>query len=229
MPLAATLRKWLSKKHYKSFTKSQHEKLIAINKDHKIAGILLAAGSSSRLGKPKQLLPYMGQPLIASMVREIMASELEWLIVVLGAEADVIQKEINGRNLHIVINDGWKEGMASSIRIGIEAAMKVDSSIEGVIFFVSDQPFINASLIHNLVSKHFEGGAAIVASAYANTIGIPAFFHHSLFHELLRLQGDSGAKRIMQQHPDLVADVLFPRGNIDIDTLEDYNNLLSEF
>jgi molybdenum cofactor cytidylyltransferase len=181
------------------------------------------------LGKPKQLLPYMGQPLITSMVTEIMASELAWLVVVLGAEADVIQKEINGRHLHIVINDGWKEGMASSIHIGIEAAMKVDSSIEGVIFFVSDQPFINASLIHKLVSKHFEGGAAIVASAYANTIGIPAFFHHSLFPDLLRLQGDSGAKRIMQQHPDLVAEVLFPRGNIDIDTLEDYNNLLSEF
>ncbi len=187
--------------------------------------ILLAAGSSGRLGSPKQLLPYKNKLLLQYLIDEASASSADSILVVLGANAEIIQTQLQLENIHIVINDDWKEGMASSIRFGIKELQKINSATDAAILMVCDQPFVATSLLNDLITTHQQTGKPIVTSSYDNTTGPPALFHKIIFPELLQLKGDIGARSIIQKHPDEVVSVLFPQGNIDIDTAAEYNKL----
>jgi molybdenum cofactor cytidylyltransferase len=186
---------------------------------------LLAAGSSTRLGKPKQLLEYNGGSLLRHVLRIAAEAEANPLIVVLGANADLLIQEIDEKEADIVINKDWKEGMASSIIAGLNALLEKYPSVDGVIFMMCDQPFVSESLLNDLIITQQQTGKSIVTSSYDNTMGPPALFHKSIFPELLQLHGDTGARMILQQHINEVATVLFSKGNIDIDTMEDYEAL----
>lgn len=190
--------------------------------------ILLAAGGSSRLGRPKQLLPYRGQTLLQYSLQQAIASKAQPVVVVLGAEADTLRNEIQENNVQVVANDEWQEGMASSIRCGIKAFTETTSSAEGIILMVCDQPFVTASLLNELATTHEKTGKAIVASGYENTFGPPVFFHRSLFEELLQLKGDTGARNIVRQHTADAEVIPFPEGTHDIDTEADYEKLKRE-
>lgn len=195
-------------------------------KNSKEVGIvLLAAGSSSRLGQPKQLLPYKNKTLLLYSLEEALASNAQPVVVVLGAKADVLQNEISKHQVHIVINEQWQEGMASSIRRGINELNEFNPAIEGVILTVCDQPFMTTSLLNTLITAHQKTGKGIVACTYDNTFGPPVFFHHSLFAELLGLKGDLGARKIVQANIDNVEGIDFPEGVFDIDTVKDYEGL----
>jgi molybdenum cofactor cytidylyltransferase len=191
-----------------------------------IGVILLAAGSSSRLGQPKQLLLYDDQSLLQHSIQAASASHAQPIIVVLGAEADRIKKEIQDFTVHVVVNADWEEGMASSIRHGIKELDKIHPLAEGVILMVCDQPFVTTSLLNDLMTAHQNTGKPIVTCSYADTYGPPALFHKSLFPELLGLKGDVGARSIVREHADEVEVVLFPEGNVDVDTEADYQKLL---
>lgn len=195
------------------------------SKEKQIGIILLAAGESSRLGKPKQLLLYKGQTLLQHALNEALASNPELVVVVLGANAETLQKEITGNKAHVVINTQWPEGMASSIRAGIKAIIEINPSAYGVILLVCDQPFINAGLMNDLITAHQKTNKEIVVCNYGNTFGPPVFFHQSLFPELLELKGDIGARSIIQRHTDSVQAVFFPAGAFDIDTEADYEKI----
>lgn len=184
--------------------------------------ILLAAGESSRLGRPKQLLPYNGKTLIQHVVDIASVSKAQAFIVVTGAHRDLVSQT---NSIH---NDAWKEGIASSIRAGLNAILKNESGLDAVIFIVCDQPYISATLLNELMDAHASTGKDIVASAYADTVGIPALFGKSFFNALLQLKGDEGAKRIIMQNPDSVAVVDFPKGNIDIDTESEWSVVSGE-
>ena len=140
--------------------------------------------------------------------------------MVTGAHKDLVKDPID-----IAHNDDWKEGIASSIRCGLNAILKIEPGLDAVMFLVCDQPHISAALLKELMDAHEAGGKAIVASDFADTVGIPAFFHISFFGALQQLKGDEGAKRIIMQNPESVAVVDFPRGAIDIDTAADYQAL----
>jgi molybdenum cofactor cytidylyltransferase len=187
--------------------------------------VILAAGSSGRLGKPKQLLPYKNKTLLQYLMDEAKNSLAKNIIVVLGANAEAINAELKIKNIHIAINENWKEGMASSIRCGINQLQKINPSADAAIIMVCDQPFVTTELLNELITTHQQTNKTIVTSSYDNTTGPPAFFHKSIFPELLQLKGDIGAKGIVQKKADKVATVLFPEGNIDIDTAADYNKL----
>ena len=187
--------------------------------------IILAAGSSSRLGKPKQLLEYDGKSLLERVIDSAVNSKAAPVMVVLGAHADSISKGIDYSKIHVVVNSEWEEGMASSVRNGLSALKKNSPSTGAVIFMVCDQPFVSTSLINDLIDAHHETGKPIVTCDYGEATGPPALFHLSLFDELMELRGDAGARKIIQQHSDAVATVLFVRGKIDIDTKEDYEAL----
>lgn len=187
--------------------------------------VILAAGSSSRMGKPKQLLQYNGKGLLQHIIDAAVTSNATPVIVVLGANADSISKEIDKTKIQVVENSAWDEGMASSVRNGLNALQKTSPSTEAVIFMVCDQPFVSAYLINDLINTHIETGKPIVTCNYGEAIGPPALFHQSLFDELMELRGDAGARKIIQQHNDEVATVLFAKGKIDIDTKEDYEAL----
>jgi len=187
--------------------------------------VILAAGASARLGKPKQLLPYNGKNLLQHVLSEAISSYASPVIVVLGANSDMISKEIDKTKVYIIENTGWEEGMASSVRIGLSTLSEIFPSADAVIFMVCDQPYVSASLLNDLINTQVETGKPIVTCNYGDAIGPPALFHKSLFAELMQLKGDAGARKIIQQHSDDVATVLFAKGKIDIDTNEDYEAL----
>jgi molybdenum cofactor cytidylyltransferase len=195
------------------------------NKEEQVGIILLAAGGSSRLGKPKQLLLYKGQTLLQNTLSVALTSNAQSVIVVLGANADILQTEITNGKIHVVVNDDWQEGMGSSIRTGVKAITEINPSTEGVILLVCDQPFINSALLNNLITAHQKTGKEIVACTYGNTFGPPVFFHQSLFSELLQLKGDTGARSIVQKHLDNMEAIPFPEGIFDIDTKGDYEKI----
>lgn len=190
-----------------------------------IGVILLAAGESSRLGKPKQLLLYDGRTFLQHSLEVAKASDADPVVVVLGASADVIQQRIDGSTEHVIVNSEWQEGMASSIRFGITALLEISPLAEGVILMVCDQPYVTSTLLKSLMMAHKETGKPVVASSYENTFGPPVFFHKTIFPELLQLRGDIGARGIIRQHADEAELFPFPKGDMDIDTEADYKKL----
>jgi molybdenum cofactor cytidylyltransferase len=192
----------------------------------KIGIVILAAGVSSRLGSPKQLLSYNGKTLLRHAVDEATNSNADFVVVVLGANADLLLKEIDATKASVIENKEWEEGMASSIRTGLKMLLKQQVQVDGVIFMVCDQPFVSSVVLNNLINSYKETGKPVVASDYGEVTGPPAFFHQSFFTELMQLKGDEGAKRIIQQHKNETATIPFPEGRIDIDREEDYEKLV---
>ena len=185
--------------------------------------IILAAGSSSRLGKPKQNLIYKGQTLLQKAIDTAYSSVCKPVIVVLGANEQLIGPTIANKPVNIIHNPEWGEGMASSIRFGIIELKKIEPQVTSVILMICDQPFVSTSLLDQLVQPI--PGKGIAACAYNNTTGVPAFFSAEYFNELLLLQGHEGAKKLLLKYPDAITIVPFPLGNIDIDTVEDFEKL----
>ena len=188
--------------------------------------VLLAAGASSRLGKPKQLLPYKGTTLLKHAVQLAVDAALKPIVIVVGANANILNIEIEESQANIVMNETWQEGMASSIRTGLQKMLELEPTINSVIMMVCDQPFVTVQLLQDLMAKHIETGKPIIASNYKNNLGTPALFDATIFSELMQLKGDTGAKKILSNHPEWVAAIDFPMGEIDIDTEEDYKKLL---
>ena len=185
--------------------------------------IILAGGSSSRLGTPKQNLVYQGQTLLQRAVGTALAAGCKPVLVVLGANADLIRPTIAGLPVNIVYNSDWEEGMASSTRLGIKVLKRTDPGLTSVIFMLCDQPFVNASLLCELVQAKSKNG--IAACAYNDTVGVPALFDAVYFDELLLLKGQEGAKKLLLKYREAVVSLPFPLGSVDIDTVEDYEKL----
>ncbi len=183
--------------------------------------IILAAGSSSRLGTAKQALNYQGQTLLQRAVQTALDSDAEAVAVVLGANAEILQNTIADQPVHVFLNPDWEEGMASSIRCGINELQKAAPHLTSAILMLCDQPYIDTSLVNQLIQK--ASANKIVASAYNGTVGAPALFDCSFFPALLSLSGHEGAKRILLDHTDAVISIPFPLGAIDIDTIADYD------
>ena len=191
----------------------------------KIGIVILAAGASTRLGEPKQLLEYDHKNLLQRTIDAAVSSAANTVVIVLGANADQISKEIDKSKINVIINTEWEEGMASSIRNGLNELLFISPLTDAVILMVCDQPHISSQIINDLINKQKESGKAIVTCNYGETFGPPALFHKTLFHELMHLKGDVGARKIIQHHSNEVATVPFIKGEIDIDTKEDYEAL----
>jgi molybdenum cofactor cytidylyltransferase len=194
-----------------------------------VAIILLAAGASTRMGRPKQLLTYDGHTFLRKAAEAAAASVCRPLLVVLGAYADQLQSEIDGLLVRSVINDRWAEGMGSSIRAGLEALKHCDreGAAKAVVLMLCDQPFVTAAVINNLVTAFRSNSKGIVASEYGGIVGVPALFAREYFAALAALSGAAGAKQIIADHTSDVVRVSFPKGITDIDTPEDYLQLRS--
>ena len=188
--------------------------------------IILAAGSSSRFGNTKQLLHFKGKTLLNHTIEEAIHAGAQPVVVVTGANADEISKEIKNEKVEIVFNENWEQGMASGIVVGLKKAIILNKELKNVIITVCDQPFVSSSLFKQLFQRQNESTKHIVASAYANTIGTPALFTIKYFDALMGLAGDQGAKGLLKKYSEDLATVDFPDGYIDIDTQEDYENLL---
>jgi molybdenum cofactor cytidylyltransferase len=189
--------------------------------------IILAAGASTRLGRPKQLLPFKNQSLIRHLVAE--AKKCTALVlVVTGSCHQEIENELQGEQVLIVENKTWADGMGSSIKEGMRYLKSLQLNAAAVILAVCDQPFVTAALFTAMMDLHKRSAKKIVACSYAGSVGTPVLFEQQYFDVLQQLHGTAGAKKIVLQHQAEVALVPFPQGAIDIDTEEDYIALLQQ-
>ena len=211
----------------------KQEKVFAVHEP--IAGIILAAGESSRFGQPKQLLDWKGEPFVRTVARMALTAGLSPVIVVTGANAEQVETAISDLNVTIVRNNEWKSGQGSSIKNGIltltpasTAAPPPLSAIAGAaIFLLADQPQVTSSIVRALVEKHAEGLYTIVAPMVIDRRANPVLFDSSTFPDLLTLEGDVGGRAIFHKyrveylpwHDDSLL--------LDVDTPEHYQRLIS--
>lgn len=188
--------------------------------------ILLAAGASKRLGKPKQLLQFQNETFLKRSVKIALDSVCHPIIVVLGANAEKLTDEIKEFDVEIVENKEWENGMGTSIQIGMKRFLENYPNASAVVSMVCDQPFVSVDLIEQLVKVFRLTGAPIVASAYGETVGVPALFSRRIFQELMLLKADNGAKKIIYEHRKNVVKIPFEAGVTDVDTEQDYLNLI---
>jgi molybdenum cofactor cytidylyltransferase len=172
--------------------------------------VVLAAGFSSRLGRPKQLLVVDGEPLVRRAAR--MARMVAATVVIVPPDAPAIRGALEGLDIEIVENPSAAEGIASSIRSGMAA------TAGDVLLCVCDQPRITSAHLQALVDTR----AAIAATGYSGSAGVPALFSAAFRDELVALQGDTGAKKVIERHRDVVAVVPFEDAAFDVDEESDY-------
>ena len=181
--------------------------------------LIIAAGSSSRLGQAKQLLPYKDGNLLGHTIKVCLESKIGNIHLILGANHEAILKETDTSNCQVHINPNWKNGMSNSIAFGIK---QIEENIDGVILTMADQPFLKKEHLKRLLQKQSSG---IVISKYEEEKGPPTFFSKDYFEALSNLSGDDGAKAVIKKYQAIVQFVSFPKGNIDIDTEEDLGYL----
>lgn len=188
--------------------------------------VILAAGASSRMGEPKQLLTYDGHTFLQRALSIAKTLFNDRLIVVFGANASAIIEGSDLNETRFVINKDWADGMGSSIREGVRACMISFPAADAIIFITVDQPFLSSSHLAHIISRHEETGKPIVTSTYENTVGIPALFARTYFQALEKLHGDKGAKEIIKGNSDDAVSVEFRGGGVDIDTPAQYQDLV---
>jgi len=194
-----------------------------------VAIVLLAAGGSARLGRPKQLLMYEGR----SLLRRAAAAAVEaacgrQVVAVLGARAEEMVGELAGLAVDVVRNDGWERGIGSSIRAGVERALAGGRAPSAVMIMLCDQPLVTAGVLRRVVDAHVVDSRALVTAAeFEGTIGPPVVVGAELFPELLALPDDRGAKALWMERPEIVRRVACPEAGADVDTPGDFERLLA--
>lgn len=182
------------------------------------AGILLAAGASTRLGYPKQLLQLDCETLLHRAARLAYETGLSPINVVLGSKASELQPELRDLPVYVLINEDWQSGMASSLRLGLQA---LPLATTHAMVLVCDQVGLCVSQLGQLLQTSSMHPQSIVASSYSGSSGVPAIFPAAFFPELRMIQGDRGARDLLRRHHDNVLPLTFPQGAHDIDTAED--------
>lgn len=182
--------------------------------------ILLAAGSSSRLGRPKQLINYQGKTLIQHSIEAALNSTANDLVVVLGSNSELIQTGIESKEVPVLVHEHWEEGMSSSMQCGLRYLIET-SQVEQVILMLCDQPYVTQDLLDQLMNGKKASRKGILACSYSGTVGVPALFDQTYFPELFALMGAEGAKKVILNHQEDVFLIGFPLGAVDLDTEED--------
>ena len=190
-----------------------------------IGAVILAAGGSSRFGQSKQLIPFRGKSLVRRIIDAACEAGCSPVVVVIGSEDDKLRRELHRAGVVIVQNHQWQRGIGSSIRCGIEVLTNSSPDVEASVLLVCDQPAVDTRVIQQLIALRETTGKTIVASTYADTLGVPALFFRSVFQELLLLDDKAGAKSIVLRNRRRVASLSFPEGEMDIDTWEDWQKL----
>ncbi len=191
-----------------------------------IVGIILAAGTGSRMKQTKQLLSYRGKPLLQHIIDAATGSMLAKVILVLGHEAEVIRKRIVLNDIvEVIQNPYYRSGQSGSLKVGLAA---VSETCEAAMFLLGDQPLINSEVIDRIIQQYDKTGSTLVIPRYEGTRGNPVLIDQSLFKELEQLSGDTGGRELFRCHHeaieylDIQADAILT----DIDTPEDYQRLL---
>jgi molybdenum cofactor cytidylyltransferase len=188
-----------------------------------VAGIVLAAGSSSRMGRNKLLFDVGGEALVRRSVRTALAGGLDPILVVLGHEAEAVRTALASLPCHFVVNPSYAEGMNSSVRAGI-AALPAD--VAAGVVLLADMPFVDAQMIASLVAQYRRGEALLIVSDYAGVVAPPTLVDRSLFAELASEAGGGCGQRLRRRHPERAASVSWPAtALVDLDVPDDYERV----
>jgi molybdenum cofactor cytidylyltransferase len=198
------------------------------NSDKSESVILLAAGSSSRLGQSKQLVEVDGVPLLLKSTLAALDGKYSHVVVVLGAHADLHKKTIAHLPVEILTHTEWEKGMGSSLKRGLHHIIKSRPETKAVVVMVCDQPLITSLHLAALRDAHKKTSNQIVASRYENTIGVPALFERTLFSKMLEIKDSQGAKVIIENQATSISTIDWDEGRFDIDTPDDLNLLNSQ-
>ena len=190
----------------------------------RVAGVVLAAGGSTRFGQPKQLLEWEGRPFVVRVVDAALAAGLEPVVVVLGNAAERVRAALADRPVLLAMNWRWEEGLSTSVQTGL---MALPPDVEGAVFLQADQPLVSPGLLRRLVERFEEGEARIVHPVAEGRRATPVLFHRALFPELAGVRGDKGGRELIARHAAMVAtvEVEDPALLMDVDTPEDYRRL----
>lgn len=188
-----------------------------------VAGVILAAGQSRRLGQPKQLLPLAGRPLLQHAVSAACASALDEVVVVLGSEAAVITAALDLGRAQTVHNPHYAEGQSTSLHCGLAA---LGDETDAALFLLGDQPGVTPALVDGLVAAYRASTASIVAPEYADGLGNPVLFDRACWPDLLAIQGDVGARDLLRaRRADIHVVPVASQRLADVDTWEEYQRL----
>ena len=190
------------------------------------AGLVLAAGASRRMGRPKQLLPVGGRPLLELVLAHASGSRLDEVVVVLGAHADEIQAAVDLGRARAVVNPDHASGMASSLRLGLRA---LGPEVERAVVILGDQPAISASLLDRLLDLQAGSGLPAAAMSFDGLLHPPVVLRRELWGDLESLEGDVGCRAVIRARPELVAALPAAGGGrhpLDVDTPDDYRRLV---
>jgi molybdenum cofactor cytidylyltransferase len=194
-----------------------------------ISAILLAAGESKRMGRPKQMLAWKGKTLLRHVLENLIHSTVDEIILVLGHEAEAIQKSLTEFQIKIVINPDYQQGMASSLRQGLLA---MDPGSEAFLVVLADQPGIGPEIINQIIHKfqRADPRRGIARPVYRGLQGHPVLISVRYLQEALQLQGDVGARQILMNHPEDILEIEADQEGIlkDIDTHEEYQKYLNQ-
>lgn len=194
----------------------------------KIGILILAAGGSNRMGRPKQLLQLGGKSLVRRAAETAIEAGGEPIVIVTGAGADQVAAEVRDLPVHFATNPSWANGMGSSVRSGVQSLLSVETGLDALIIMLCDQPDISAATLRKLIDAHHETGKSLCAAAFGETVAPPAFFGRRYFDELLEIPDQFGAKQILLRHSADLLRVDCPEAARDVDTPTDYEALKSD-
>jgi len=190
-----------------------------------LAAVILAAGGSSRMGQPKQLLKFRGTSLLRRAIDTALAVPADQVIVVLGYAADKLLPECEATGATVVLNDQWTEGVSTSLRGGLAA---VSSDARGVFIYPADMPLVTPEALRELAHRQQVSGRPAAMTEAGGVRGVPVFITRSLFPALMIQEGDVGGAQYLRGHPESVEAVHFDDADLvrDVDRPEDYARLL---
>lgn len=190
-----------------------------------VSAILLAAGESQRMGRPKQLLPFGSSTILGKTIDNLLSSRADEVIVVLGTRAGAMKQVIAGRQVKVVVNPDYRKGMSASLIAGLE---RVDSKAQWVMVALADQPLIDKDTYNRLIEGALGCDMGIILPTYRSKRGNPVIFSIKYKDELLGLEGDLGGREILRKHPDDILEVAVGSEGvtIDINNLDDYYSCL---
>jgi len=192
----------------------------------KIAILILAAGASSRMGSPKQLLKWGNSTLLNHSIKQAVNSKANHVFVVLGAHYNAINKTIHNQNITLLPYNDWKLGMGNSIAFGIKNIISLN--FDSVLIMLVDQPLVNTEYVNKLIKASISTNKPITATSYPTGVGVPAIFNKQYFNKLADITGEKGAKNLIEQELEKV-NLITPKTPLeDIDTPEAYKLAISK-
>jgi molybdenum cofactor cytidylyltransferase len=177
------------------------------------------------MGQPKQLLKWGKNTLLGHTIETVLKIDAHEIVVVLGANFDSIHGDVKNYDVKILNNNDWQHGLGASIAVGVRYLLESSEKVDGALIVLADQPFIDGDYLQRMIDSFSLDHKLILATAYDKGIqGVPVLFDAVYFEELSKLEGDQGAKQCLKKYQSFVKTLIPPVKNVDLDTLEDYEN-----